>query len=87
MNPAAAPRRRIVQILPTVTGEPGRLRGLDIPAGGLTVYPGPLGDLAQPGPRTASPQHLSHLNRGNLPERHPRTPSSTGLERSVTEHN
>jgi hypothetical protein len=42
-------------ILTAVAGQPRRLRGLDIPAGGLAVHARPLCDLAQPGPRQPGP--------------------------------
>jgi hypothetical protein len=57
-------------LLPAVTDQPGRLPGLHIPAGRLAVHPGPLGRRPQPGTRQPAPQHLSHLDHTNLPERH-----------------
>jgi len=55
-----------------VAGQPGRLRGSDIPAGRLPVHPRPGPDRPQPVTLQPGPQHLTHLDHADLPETHPR---------------
>ena len=59
---------------PAVTIQPGRHRGIHIPAGGLAVHPRLLSHPAQPRPGQPRPQHLTDLSHGNLPECHPPNP-------------
>jgi hypothetical protein len=63
-----------------VTGQPRLNRGLDIPAGGLTVHPRLLSHPAQPSTRQPGSQHLTDLSHGNLPECHPQNPQADRLE-------
>jgi len=67
---------QLVGQLPWATGagQPGRLGGLDVAAGRLTVHPGPLSRRPQPRPREPCPQHFGNLDHPNLPERHPNPP-------------
>jgi hypothetical protein len=59
---------------PAITGQPSLLGRSHIPAGRLAVHPRLLGHLPQPRPRQPRPQHLTNLDHGNLPERHPPNP-------------
>jgi hypothetical protein len=55
------------------TGVPAqalRHGSLDIPPGGLAVYPRSLGHRSQAGSLQPAPQHLTHLDHVDLPERH-----------------
>jgi hypothetical protein len=63
-----------------VAGQPCLHRRLDIPAGGLAVHPGLSGHLPQTRARKPSPEHLTDLSHGNLPECHPQNPQVDRLE-------
>jgi hypothetical protein len=55
---------------PGLPRQPRSYRSLDIPPGGLAVHPRALGHRPQAGSLQPSPQHLTHLDHTDLPERH-----------------
>lgn len=60
-------RQRLGAILP---GQARLDRRVDIPPGGLAVHPRAPGHRPQASPLQPPPQHLTHLDHADLPERH-----------------